>query len=73
MSKNYPQPRWTILGLVFLGLLGSGQTRYRYERPSRVVEIKQGRLQGIQAELPLILPTPDSPQVRVYIKDFTSG
>ena len=41
---------------LFLGLLASGTSRYRYERPSRVVEIKQGRLQGTLVEVPLVSP-----------------
>ena len=42
---------------LFLGLLASGNpSRYRYERPSRVVEIKQGRLQGTLVEVPLVSP-----------------
>ena len=42
---------------LFLGLLASGNpSRYRYERPSRVVEITQGRLQGTLVEVPLVSP-----------------
>ena len=42
--------------LLFLALVATGTSRYRYERPSRVVEIKQGRLQGTLVEVPLTSP-----------------
>ena len=45
-----------LWGFLFLGLLASGTSRYRYQRPSRVVEIKQGRLQGTLVEVPLLSP-----------------
>ena len=50
-----------LLSLLFLGLLASGTSRYRYERPSRVVEIKQGRLQGTLVEVPLVSPFSSGP------------
>ena len=42
--------------ILFLACLATGTSRYRYERPSRVVEIKQGRLQGTLVEVPLTSP-----------------
>ena len=61
-----------LLSLFFLGLLASGTSRYRYERPSRVVEIKQGRLQGTLVEVPLATsfataPASDKNQVKKFI------
>jgi len=46
--------------LVFAMLLSIGQTKYRFERPSRVVEIKHGRIQGTLVELPIV-PTSTGP------------
>lgn len=46
-----------VFGVVlFLACVATGTSRYRYERPSRVVEIKQGRLQGTMVEVPLTSP-----------------
>ena len=42
--------------VLFLACVATGTSRYRYERPSRVVEIKQGRLQGTLVEVPLTSP-----------------
>jgi hypothetical protein len=52
-----------LVSAILLNMLASGQTRYRYERPSRVVEIKQGRLQGTLVEVPIISSGQDKNQV----------
>ena len=55
-----------FLCTILLSLLASGTSRYRYERPSRVVEIKQGRLQGTLVEVPL-LSTVTSSSVKTQV------
>ena len=52
--------RLSIVIFVVSTLLGVGQTKYRFERPSRVVEIKHGKIQGSLIELPIV-PTSTGP------------
>ena len=56
-----------LLSAIFLSLLASGTSRYRYERPSRVVEIKQGRLQGTLVEVPLLSTVTSSTKTQVNV------
>jgi hypothetical protein len=53
--------QFSFVVLVLAMLLSVGQTtKYRFERPSRVVEIKHGRIQGTLVELPIV-PTSTGP------------
>lgn len=46
--------RLSFIVFVTSTLLSVGQTKYRFERASRVVEIKHGRIQGNLVELPIV-------------------
>ena len=39
--------------LLFVMLVGSADMRPKFERPSRVVTLKQGRVQGMLRDLPI--------------------
>ena len=52
--------RFSFIVFVTSTLLSVGQTKYRFERASRVVEIKHGRIQGTLIELPIV-PTSTGP------------
>jgi hypothetical protein len=52
--------RLSVVVFVVSTLITVGQTKYRFERPSRVVEIKHGKIQGTLVELPIV-PTSTGP------------
>ena len=56
--------------LVLSGVLTLGDMRHRFERPSRVVQLKQGRVQGTLAELP-IMSTSSAPSSEDFDDTFS--
>ena len=50
-----------VITIIFVATLASGvHSKHRFERPSRVVEIKHGKIQGNLIELPIV-PTSTGP------------
>ena len=58
-KKDTNMIRYSCL-LVLSMFFSVGLCKYRFERPSRVVEIKHGRIQGSLVELPIV-PTSTGP------------